>query len=159
MSKTVTIGGETIEITDRNRPQYEAFIAASKQRDAWPKKGDECHIVYSDGEIISVRYSDGFSTHLAQGRIRPTLAEAEQLRDKEQAQARIDAVIREKGLEYEWTGQGGWGVGWNHRSDQVEAVVLHNFIYQSPFYAATEADANAIIAACEADLKIVLGVK
>lgn len=165
MSKTVTIGGETIEITARNEKEYEAFIAASQKRDAWPQTNELVHVIYSDGEILSVPYTRGFIKHLTQGRVKPTLAEAEQLRDKEQAQARIDAYIRENGLEFvpDWSNHSRlkWYPCYEHGRTPPAICACAVQISQTAtgFFVATREHANAIIAACEADLKIVLGVK
>lgn len=165
MSKTVTIGGETIEITARNEKEYEAFIAASQKRDAWPRKGDS-YVYISNGGGVDLDKWDCLSADYdrqAYGNIYRTEAEALAVVEKRKAQARIDAVIREKGLEFvpDWErpSQRKYIVFYETDGERFRADEWELRQHLSPFYAATEADANAIIAACEADLKIVLGVK
>jgi len=162
--KTVTIGGETIEITDRNKNEYEAFIAASKKRDAWPQKGVAYCYIDETGQTCTTTWDSSVDLqYIEYGNCYRTEAEALAVVEKRKAQARIDAYIRENGLEFvpDWENdvQSKFGVRYNHTAKSSMVHQMLDLQCPSPFYAATEADANAIIAACEADLKIVLGVK
>ena len=168
MKTVTTTENEIIEITDRNKNEYEAFIAASQKRDAWPQKGEMVYCVLGDGDIDSRPFSNNDSyvvNCLRQGRVKPTREEAEQLRDKEQAQARIDAYIRENGLEFvpDWSNHSRlkWYPCYEHGRTPPAICACAVQISQTAtgFFVATREHANAIIAACEADLKIVLGVK
>jgi hypothetical protein len=161
--KTITIGGETIEITDKNRAEYEAFVAASQKRDAWPQISDEYWLIDSNGRLVREKW-DAFETDQRResiGNIYRTEAEALAVVEKRKAQARIDAVIRENGLEFvpDWEARDKYRYWTACRDDGRIESMSCNLLVLAPFYAATKADANAIIAACEADLKIVLGVK
>jgi len=163
--KTITIGGETIEITDKNRAEYEAFVAASQKRDAWPQISDEYWLIDSNGRLVREKW-DAFETDQRResiGNIYRTEAEALAVVEKRKAQARIDAVIREKGLEFvpDWGNhiQSKFHISYDHARKML-CVGSYTYYQQGAnLFAATKADANAIIAACEADLKIVLGVK
>jgi len=98
----ITIGGETIEITDRNKNEYEAFIAASQKRDAWPQIDGKYWCIDTEGEVDWSTWQDDELdiTRQAYGNIYRTEAEALAVVEKRKAQARIDAYIRENGLEF-----------------------------------------------------------
>jgi len=167
MSKTITIGGETIEITDRNEKEYEAFIAASQKRDAWPREDNKYWYIDTEGEADWSMWQDDELdiARQAYGNIYRTEAEALAVVEKRKAQARIDAYIRENGLEFvpDWSNHSRlkWYPCYEHGRTPPAICACAVQISQTAtgFFVATREHANAIIAACEADLKIVLGVK
>ena len=167
----------TVTITDEQGnkvtiPQsiWSATVEEYGKKKTWPQKGDQYYVLCEEGSVsMAVRFDNDLADkgYFAYGNAYQTKAEAEAVRDRRRAEAAIRKYIRDNGLEEfepDWSNdvhspkhqiyydhmQGVLSVQ-TKRADQTNTADM-------PLYSC-ENDALRVIRDCEAELKVLFGVK
>lgn len=162
----------TVTITDEQGnkvtiPQsiWSATVEEYGKKKTWPRAGDCFWYLNDVGSVCKGRFNGTFLDDKSQqfGNFFQTEAEAEAVRDRRRAEAAIRKYIRDNGLEFEPD----WTVGvidkyhiYRDHASAVFAIEIHQHfqLTRDPHFASRE-HAEAVIRDCNAELKVLFGVK
>lgn len=111
----------------------------------WPQEGDECFVLWHDGDVIDLIYKKNFEPRLLQGDVFRTKEVAERERDRRDLLAKL---WRESTFVPDWNKckQKKYYQFYNHDEEkwEVDCVSWSQDIFDRPHYATRE-EAQAVI--------------